>query len=154
VVGWLGDGLSWRSRRSRFSRCFRSPSGGWPWGPDPLTTAAMMQDVLALRGSTLSNPDPGCAGPAISMVSGSCTAYLVLPGCANKLKLRPGPTRSLGFKLEEIALFIQRSWPVVSEEGMVVGRHHHPNAHLSAVFYLNGDGSGRAVRCACSPHAS
>jgi hypothetical protein len=27
---------------------------------------------------------------------------------------------------------------------MVVGRHHHPNAHLSAVFYLNGDGSGRS----------
>jgi hypothetical protein len=26
----------------------------------------------------------------------------------------------------------------------VVGRHHHPNAHLSAVYYLNGDGSGRS----------
>jgi poly(3-hydroxybutyrate) depolymerase len=33
---------------------------------------------------------------------------------------------------------------VVSELGQVVGRHHHPNAHLSAVVYLNGDGSGRS----------
>jgi hypothetical protein len=33
---------------------------------------------------------------------------------------------------------------VLSEAGQVVGRHHHPNAHLSAVYYLNGDGSGRS----------
>jgi len=26
-----------------------------------------------------------------------------------------------------------RRWPVVSELGQVVGRHHHLNAHLSAV---------------------
>lgn len=32
----------------------------------------------------------------------------------------------------------------MSEVGQVVGRHHHPNAHLSAVVYLNGDGSGRS----------
>jgi hypothetical protein len=41
-------------------------------------------------------------------------------------------------------LHIQRAWPVVSEPGQVVGRHHHPNAHLSAIVYLNGDGSGRS----------
>jgi hypothetical protein len=33
---------------------------------------------------------------------------------------------------------------VVSDAGQVVGRHHHPNAHLSAIYYLNGDGSGRS----------
>jgi hypothetical protein len=33
---------------------------------------------------------------------------------------------------------------VLSELGQVVGRHHHPNAHLSGVYYLNGDGSGRS----------
>jgi hypothetical protein len=33
---------------------------------------------------------------------------------------------------------------VVGEAGQVVGRHHHPNAHLSGVYYLNGDGSGRS----------
>lgn len=25
----------------------------------------------------------------------------------------------------------------------MVGRHHHPNAHLSAVYYFTGDGSGQ-----------
>ena len=24
-----------------------------------------------------------------------------------------------------------------------MGRHHHPNAHVSAVVYLSGDGEGR-----------
>ena len=50
----------------------------------------------------------------------------------------------LGFERSRVALHIQRCWPVVSEVGQVVGRHHHPNAHLSAVVYLNGDGSGRS----------
>jgi poly(3-hydroxybutyrate) depolymerase len=52
--------------------------------------------------------------------------------------------QGLGFAPERVALHIQRSWPVVSEPGQVVGRHHHPNAHLSAIVYLNGDGSGRS----------
>lgn len=43
-----------------------------------------------------------------------------------------------------MALHLQRCWPVLSEPGQVVGRHHHPNAHLSAVYYLSGDGSGRS----------
>jgi hypothetical protein len=43
-----------------------------------------------------------------------------------------------------VALHLQRCWPVVSEAGQVVGRHHHPNAHLSGVYYLTGDGSGRS----------
>ncbi|MFM7312266.1 MAG: TIGR02466 family protein [Cyanobium sp.] len=50
----------------------------------------------------------------------------------------------LGFDPTRVALHIQRCWPVVSEHGQVVGRHHHPNAHLSGVYYLNGDGSGRS----------
>ena len=33
---------------------------------------------------------------------------------------------------------------MISEAGEQVGRHHHPNAHLSAIYYLNGDGSGRS----------
>ena len=41
-------------------------------------------------------------------------------------------------------LHLQRSWPVVSAFGQGIGRHHHPNAHLSGVYYLNGDGSGRS----------
>jgi len=38
-------------------------------------------------------------------------------------------------------LHVQRSWPVISEPGERVGRHHHPNAHLSAIYYFNGDGT-------------
>ncbi|MEB3166553.1 MAG: putative 2OG-Fe(II) oxygenase, partial [Cyanobacteriota bacterium] len=49
-----------------------------------------------------------------------------------------------GFDRSRLALHLQRCWPVVSEPGQVVGRHHHPNAHLSGVYYLNGDGSGRS----------
>jgi uncharacterized protein (TIGR02466 family) len=50
-----------------------------------------------------------------------------------------------------VALHIQRCWPVLSEPGQVVGRHHHPNAHLSAVYYLTGDGSGRCGVLRCWP---
>jgi 5-oxoprolinase (ATP-hydrolysing) subunit B len=112
--------------------------------PDPLETAVMMQQVLSLRGEATSSPDSGCAWtgdlngvwqvhrlPAFEwlrrQVESQAWAYL----------------EALGFDIGRLALFIQRCWPVVSEAGMVVGRHHHPNAHLSAVFYLNGDGSGR-----------
>ena len=49
---------------------------------------------------------------------------------------------ALGFDRTAIALHLQRSWPVVSDWDQVVGRHHHPNAHLSAVLYLSGDGGG------------
>jgi len=66
------------------------------------------------------------------------------------LKLRPWAyLRTLGFKsFEEIARSSSpQLGPVGSKEGMVVGRHSHPMLHLSAVFYLNGDGSRRAVRC-------
>jgi uncharacterized protein (TIGR02466 family) len=54
--------------------------------------------------------------------------------------------QQLGFDRSQVALHIQRCWPVLSEPGQVVGRHHHPNAHLSAVYYLSGDGSGS---CGC-----
>ncbi|NDG03502.1 MAG: hypothetical protein EB119_10025, partial [Synechococcaceae bacterium WBB_34_004] len=48
----------------------------------------------------------------------------------------------LGFDRTRLALHLQRCWPVVSGPGQVVGRHHHPNAHLSAIYYLSGNGSG------------
>jgi len=41
-----------------------------------------------------------------------------------------------------VALHLQRCWPVISDWDQAVGRHHHPNAHLSAVLYLTGNGSG------------
>ena len=113
--------------------------------PDPLDLALQLQAIRELQGSSVSNPDPGCAwtgdlngvwqlhrhatfAPLVATLTGQAAAYL----------------EGLGFDPNRLALHIQRCWPVVSEEGQVVGRHHHPNAHLSAVYYLNGDGSGRS----------
>ena len=113
--------------------------------PDPLDLALQMQAIRELQGLAVSNPDPGCAwtgdlhgvgqlhrhpsfAPLIASLAGHAVAYL----------------EGLGFERSRVALHIQRCWPVVSELGQVVGRHHHPNAHLSAVVYLNGDGSGRS----------
>mgnify|MGYP006285863111 CR=1 FL=1 len=113
--------------------------------PDPLDLALQMQAIRDLQGGTTSNPDPGCAwtgdlngvwqlqrhpcfAPLVTSLFGHAWAYL----------------QGLGFDPARLALHIQRCWPVVSEHGQVVGRHHHPNAHLSAVYYLNGDGSGRS----------
>jgi len=112
---------------------------------DPLDVALQMQAIRELQGLAVSNPDPGCAwtgdlngvwqlhrhptfAPLITSLTGHAVAYL----------------EGLGFDRNRVALHIQRCWPVVSEVGQVVGRHHHPNAHLSAVVYLNGDGSGRS----------
>jgi hypothetical protein len=112
---------------------------------DPLEAALMMRAILALRGEAESNPDPLCAwtgdlngvdqlqrhaafAPLISRLEGHVWTYL----------------QALGFDPAAVALHLQRCWPVVGEAGQVVGRHHHPNAHLSAVYYLNGDGSGRS----------
>jgi len=113
-------------------------------GPDPLKTAVMMQEVLALPGGASSNPDPGCAW------TGDLNGVWQVHRQASFQWLRRQVEaqawdylEALGFELNQVDLFIQRAWPVVSGLGMVVGRHHHPNAHLSAVFYLNGDGTGR-----------
>lgn len=106
--------------------------------PDPLDTALQMQAIRELQDGAASNPDPGCAwtgdlngvwqlqrhasfAPLIATLCGHVHAYLV----------------GVGFDPERVALHIQRCWPVVSEHGQVVGRHHHPNAHLSAVYYLS-----------------
>ena len=111
--------------------------------PDPLDLAIWMQTVLELRGEAEGNPTPGCAwtgdlhgvwqvhqlpvfAPLVAELRRHAWAYL----------------ETLGFDRRRVALHVQRSWPVVSEADQVVGRHHHPNAHLSAVVYLNGDGSG------------
>jgi len=112
---------------------------------DPLDVALQMQAIRQLQGIAVSNPDPGCAWtgdlngiwqlhhhpsftPLITTLAGHAGTYL----------------EGLGFDRSRLALHIQRCWPVVSELGQVVGRHHHPNAHLSVVYYLNGDGSGRS----------
>lgn len=115
--------------------------------PDPLDLAVQLQALHGLRAEARSNPDPACAwtgdlngvwqlhrhpcfAPLLAEITGHAKLYL----------------QQLGFDPAQVALHIQRCWPVLSEPGQVVGRHHHPNAHLSAVYYLSGDGSGS---CGC-----
>ncbi len=113
--------------------------------PDPLDLALQMHAIRELQDGVASNPDPGCAW------TGDLNGVLQLhrhPTFAPLIDALSGHARSylqeLGFDPTRVALHIQRCWPVVSELGQVVGRHHHPNAHLSAVYYLNGDGRGRS----------
>jgi uncharacterized protein (TIGR02466 family) len=112
---------------------------------DPLETALQMQAIRSLQDGATSNPDPGCAW------TGDLNGVWQLqrhPSFAALIEMLSAHAKSylegLGFDPQRVALHIQRCWPVVSEHGQVVGRHHHPNAHLSAVYYLNGDGSGRS----------
>lgn len=112
---------------------------------DPLDTALQMQAIRDLQDGAASNPDPGCAwtgdlNGVWQLQRHACFANLIQTLCGHAQTYLQG----LGFDPNQVALHIQRCWPVVSELGQVVGRHHHPNAHLSAVYYLNGDGSGRS----------
>ncbi|WP_254216830.1 TIGR02466 family protein [Synechococcus sp. CCY 9618] len=111
--------------------------------PDPLDTALLLQRILDLRGEAPQEEGVAWTGdvhgagelhhdplfaPLIAELAGHARAYL----------------DALGFDRRRLALHVQRCWPVISEPGAQVGRHHHPNAHLSAIYYLNGDGSGRS----------
>ena len=111
--------------------------------PDPLDTAQLLQRILALRGEAPQEEGVAWTGdvhgagelhhdplfvPLIAELAGHARAYL----------------DALGFDRRRLALHVQRCWPVISEPGEQVGRHHHPNAHLSAIYYFNGDGSGRS----------
>ncbi|MEB3296051.1 MAG: putative 2OG-Fe(II) oxygenase [Cyanobacteriota bacterium] len=113
--------------------------------PDPLDLALQMQAIRELQAGAASNPDPGCAW------TGDLNGVWQLqrdPRFAGLIASLLGHAwtylEQLGFGRDRLALHLQRCWPVVSELGQVVGRHHHPNAHLSGVYYLNGDGSGRS----------
>ncbi|MEB3167682.1 MAG: TIGR02466 family protein [Cyanobium sp.] len=113
--------------------------------PDPLDTALQIQAIQRWRGAARSNPDPLCAWTGDLHGLGDLHRRPPFePLLAQIARQAQGFLQRLGFDLERLALHLQRSWPVLSEAGQVVGRHHHPNAHLSAVYYLNGDGSGRS----------
>lgn len=43
----------------------------------------------------------------------------------------------LGYDLDKYDLYLQRSWPVIGKKGQAVTPHTHPNAHLSAVYYVS-----------------
>jgi hypothetical protein len=112
---------------------------------DPMDAVLLLQDVLALRGEDSGNPHPGCAWTGD--INGVWRVHQLPAFAAISDQVRRHAwayLEQLGFHCDQVALHIQRSWPVVSEPGQAVGRHHHPNAHLSAIVYLNGDGSGRS----------
>jgi hypothetical protein len=113
--------------------------------PDPLDLAVQIQAIHALRGDACSNPDPDCAWTGdLNGVWRLHEHPAFVPLIAGLISHAQAYLGVLGFDPSTVALHIQRCWPVLSEPGQVVGRHHHPNAHLSAVYYLNGDGSGRS----------
>ena len=110
---------------------------------DPIDLAGHLQTLLALRGDAVGNPCEGCAwtgdingvwqlhrqpefAPLAQQVAEQAMCYL----------------EAVGFDCNRVALHLQRCWPVLSDWDQLVGRHHHPNAHLSAVLYLTGNGSG------------
>ncbi|MBE9065746.1 hypothetical protein IQ260_03670 [Leptolyngbya cf. ectocarpi LEGE 11479] len=49
---------------------------------------------------------------------------------------------TLGLDLEQIDLYIQRAWPVISRHQQEVGSHCHNTAHISAVYYVSVPNSG------------
>lgn len=49
---------------------------------------------------------------------------------------------ALGVDLNQIELYIQRAWPVVSRPQQEVGVHCHNTAHISAVYYVSVPNSG------------
>ncbi len=113
--------------------------------PDPLVIARQLQVILELRGAADGNPDPACAWTGDLNGIGQLHRHPAFSGLVDELSHHAAAyLDALGFDRSRLALHLQRCWPVVSEPRQVVGRHHHPNAHLSGVYYLNGDGSGRS----------
>lgn len=56
----------------------------------------------------------------------------------------------LGLDLDQIELYIQRAWPVVSQPQQEVGSHSHRTSNISAVYYIavpepGGDEAGSLV---------
>jgi uncharacterized protein (TIGR02466 family) len=111
--------------------------------PDPLDTAVLLQDILRLRGEATGNPQEGCAWTGDLHGAGELHHHPAFAPLLGRLAAAAGDyVAALGFERQRVALHLQRAWPVVSEEGQGIGRHHHPNAHLSGVYYLTGDGGG------------
>ena len=111
--------------------------------PDPLETAVLLQEIVRLRGAAQGNPQEGCAWTGDLHGHGQLQHLPAFaPLLARLAQAAATYVEALGFDRRQVALFLQRAWPVVSEEGQGIGRHHHPNAHLSAIYYLTGDGTG------------
>ena len=110
---------------------------------DPLEVAGQLQTLMTLRGDRFSNPDPGCAWTGDLNGVWQLHEHPDFRGLADQVVARVWHYLACtGFDCAQVDLHLQRCWPVLSEWGQVIGRHHHPNAHLSAVAYLSGGGTG------------
>ena len=110
---------------------------------DPLDLAAQLQTLLALRGAATGNPSPGCAWTGDLNGVWQLHRHPDFSGLTDQVVEQAWQyLAAIGFDQARLALHLQRCWPVLSDWDQVVGRHHHPNAHLSAVVYLSGTGSG------------
>ena len=110
---------------------------------DPLDLAAQLQTLLALRGAAAGNPSPGCAWTGDLNGVWQLHRHPDFTGLTDQVVEQAWQyLAAIGFDQARLALHLQRCWPVLSDWDQVVGRHHHPNAHLSAVVYLSGTGSG------------
>ena len=112
---------------------------------DPLDLAAQLQTLLALRGAAAGNPSPGCAWTGDLNGVWQLHRHPDFTGLTDQVVEQAWQyLAAIGFDQARLALHVQRCWPVLSDWDQVVGRHHHPNAHLSAVVYLSGSDSGDA----------
>lgn len=129
--------------RLRLQPLFPLALGQLQLATDPLDTAVLLQEILQLRGEATGNPEEGCAWTGDLHGVGQLHHHPAFAPLLERLAVAAGDyVAALGFDRERVALHLQRAWPVVSEEGQGIGRHHHPNAHLSGVYYLTGDGTG------------
>ena len=95
---------------------------------DPLQQASCMQALLELRGAAEGNPNEGCAWTGDlhgvwqlhQQQPFQALAQLVVQQAWSYLD-------SLGFERSQVALHLQRCWPVISDWDQAVGRHHQPN---------------------------
>ena len=112
---------------------------------DPLDLAAQLQTLLALRGAAAGNPSPGCAWTGDLNGVWQLHRHPDFTGLTDQVVEQAWQyLAAIGFDQARLALHLQRCWPVLSDWDQVVGRHYHPNAHLSAVVYLSGTRSGDA----------
>jgi uncharacterized protein (TIGR02466 family) len=110
--------------------------------PDPLDLAVLIQAIRTQQHGASSNPDPGCAWTGDLHGVSQLQRHPDFAPLLGRLTAQAAEyIDQLGFDRRHYSLHLQRCWPVVSEPGQLVGRHHHPNAHLSGVYYLTGDGT-------------
>ena len=110
---------------------------------DPLALAAQLQRLLSMRGEATGNPTDGCAWTGDLQGVWQLHQQPEFQDLTDRvIDLAWSYLAALGFDQQRVALHLQRCWPVVSDWDQVIGRHHHPNAHLSAVLYLSGSGRG------------